>query len=190
MEITQDHRNLIEYIVKNNLRFAGNEDLVEDFCSETFKRSYSIISSVNNIQNLNNYLNKVASSAILEVLKNSGRLRKSNGNYIKIQETPISSINVYDLDEDGDIHFDIPDPSSHVEEEILKQEEIDMIRKIVFSLDEADKSNRYMDIFILRYCKNFKQSEIAKELGISQGEVSKRLITLIRKINSKINSLI
>ena len=178
MELTQEHRKLIEGIVRKNPRMSGNEDLFEDFCSETFKRSYTIISSINDVKNLEMYLNKVASSAILGVLKNSGRLRKSRTGYVQLQEQniPVSSDN-------NDMFINLPDTAISVEESIIKQDEIKLIRDLIVKIDNNEKDKKYIDIFYLRYLMGYKQSQVANEIGISQGEVSKRLIELAKKIN-------
>ena len=41
-----EQRILIEKLVKSNNKFKGNEDLLEDFCSETYKRSYSLFDTI------------------------------------------------------------------------------------------------------------------------------------------------
>ena len=68
MDTLNRQRDLIEKLVKSNSKFKGNEDLLEDFCSETYKRSYSLLESLD-IQNLENYIAKVVNTAILNVLK-------------------------------------------------------------------------------------------------------------------------
>lgn len=183
MELTEKHRNLIENIVRKNPRFNGNEDLLDDFCSETFKRFYSIASSFNDIKNQEVYLNKVASTAILEVLRSSGRLRKSKGGYKQIKENQGFPAITYELDEDELIVFDIPDPAPAVEEKIIQEEEIKEIRDIILKIDSRKKDKRYFDIFTLRYLKGLNQAEISSTLGISQGEVSKRITELAQKVN-------
>ncbi|MFH0702594.1 MAG: sigma-70 family RNA polymerase sigma factor [bacterium] len=183
MELAQEYRALIENIIKRNPRFYGNEDLADDFCSETFKRCYSIISSLDNIKNFESYLNKVASSAILDVLKNHGRLRRSKDGYVQVQEVFTSAPGVYAVDDEENLLYDIPDPAVHVEEIIIQQEEIKKIKNIIFRIDSEKKNKKYQDIFILRYLKGLNQSEISSELGISQGEVSKRFAELVKKIN-------
>jgi len=186
VELTEKHRNLIENIVKNNPRFIGNEDLADDFCSETFKRAYSIISSFENINNFEIYLNKIASSAILDVLKSSGRLRKSKTGYHKIQEKLVSSTSTYEMDENDNIVYSIQDPTPSFEDRIIQQEEVKIIRDIILQIDSKEKSKRYLDIFILRYLKGLNQLEISSEIGVSQGEISKRITELAKKVNKYI----
>ncbi|MDD3149593.1 MAG: sigma-70 family RNA polymerase sigma factor [Candidatus Gastranaerophilales bacterium] len=190
MEITQEHRALIENIIKTNNRFKGNEDLLEDFCSETFQRTYSILSSINNVEKIENYIRKVSTTAIIEVLRTAGRLTKTSGKYQKTNETVISEIarpkqsTVNDLDP----FFDIPDPKPHFEESIITQDELQKIKKVIYELDYHENNKKFADIFVMRYIKEYKQAEIAEKLGISQGEVSKRLIKIAKEVNKKLNA--
>jgi len=193
VELAQKYRHLIETIVKNNNRFSGNEDLFEDFCSETFKRSYLIISSINDIDHIERYLSKVASAAILEVLKSSGRLRRSSSGYVKTNEVPVAVVapsvinDAYQTDEDGFILYDIPDPAVSIEDSVLSKDEANSIVKAVYELNYNEQEKRFIEIFTLRYIENLSQNDISKMMGISQGEVSKRLAEMIRKIGELVN---
>ncbi len=187
MEISLEHRQIIEDIIRKNPRLSGNEDLFEDFCSETIKRSLSVFSSINDVNNLEVYLSKISSSAILEVLRSSGRLKRINKKYQKINEMPISPTGVYNINNDGELVYDIPDDSANFEEKIILQEDIQRIRDIIVQIDMREKAKKYRDIYFLRYIKGLKQAEISKELAISQGEVSKRLIDLVSKIKEAYN---
>ena len=73
MELAQDKINLIERLIKTNRKFVNNEDLYDDFFNETCKRSLPIISTISSDSTLEVYLKKVATSSILNVLKDSGR---------------------------------------------------------------------------------------------------------------------
>lgn len=180
MEITQEHKNLILDVVRKNPRSRGNEDLLEDFCSETLRRSYAIISSSSNIESIQPYINKVATTAILEVLKTSGRIRRTAGSYKQVQEVPANFHNVYGMDDSGLIIHDIPDPAPHIEDVILKKEQVMAVKKIIEDADSRDPAKRYLDLFVLKYIKGIKQADISTELAISQGEVSKRLTELAK----------
>ena len=188
VDFSQEHLDLIESIVRKNPRFSGNEDLFEDFCSETCNRSYSILTTVNDVDNLTIYLNKIVSSAILNVLKNSGRLKRTKTNYEKVQEIPIS-LTQYNVDDNGEMVFDIPDPALPVDEKISRQEEIKLIRNIICKINMDEPEKQYFEIFKSRYFSMLKQSEIAYNLNISQGEVSKRLTELAIKVNSYLKNI-
>ena len=68
MDTLQEQRDLIERLIKSNNKYFGNEDLLDDFCSETYKRSHSLFENVD-IKDIENYIAKVANTAILNVLK-------------------------------------------------------------------------------------------------------------------------
>ena len=91
MELLKEQRDLIEKIVKSSPKFSGNEDLFEDFCSETYKKSYLILESVKDINSLEAYIKKVVSSAIIDVLKSHGRVVRSTKGYLSIKEIPLSA---------------------------------------------------------------------------------------------------
>lgn len=183
--LPERYRPLIEKIIKSNSRFSGNEDLLEDFCSETFKRCYKILSSTDSIVNFEAYLHKVANSAILDVLRSSGRLRRLKSGYKKVKTESLSQS--YNTDESFDIIFDIPDPNPGVEEDVIKHEEIKLIRKALKDLDTEFQEKQFLKIFQLRYIEGKRQAEIAQILNLSQGEVSKRLINLAKKVLSRIH---
>ena len=90
MELVEEYRILIEKLVKANPKYNGNEDLLEDFCSETYQKSYLILQSVEDTSSLEAYLKKVVSSAIMDVLKNSGRITRSTKGYKSINEISFS----------------------------------------------------------------------------------------------------
>ena len=68
-ELAQDKLDLISKIIKNDKKFVNNEDLYEDFFNETCKRSFLIAKNVNSEATLSTYLRRIASTAILNVLK-------------------------------------------------------------------------------------------------------------------------
>ena len=181
----EKYRPLIEKIIKSNSRYGGNEDLFEDFCSETFKRCYKILNSEDTIVNFEAYLHKVASSAILDVLRSSGRLRRLKSGYKKV--SPETVVQPYNTDEKFDIIYDIEDPTPTVEETLIRDEEVQYIRKALKDLDSEFKDKMFLEIFRMRYIEGKKQRDIAQTLGLSQGEVSKRLIDLAKRVLSRIH---
>lgn len=58
MELAQDKIDLIEKIIKNDRKFANNEDLFDDFFNETCKRSLLIVKTVTSDATLEAYLKK------------------------------------------------------------------------------------------------------------------------------------
>lgn len=191
LDTIQEQRDLIEKLIKSNNKFFGNEDLLEDFCSETYKRSYALFDSVG-IKSIENYIAKVANTAILNVLKENGRVRRRKDSYVSTKEILVSPLPQTPMVEEFErpqsfqaasvvqngFTYDVADPRDSFEEKIVRK---DLLQKVVDIVLVAQKSNpikEYLKIFYLRYVKEMKQKEIASEVNISQSEVSKRLIEI------------
>ena len=186
LDTLQEQRNLIETLIKTNNKFFGNEDLLEDFCSETYKRSHSLFESVG-IKDIENYIAKVANTAILNVLKENGRVRRRKESYVSTGEILISPIPTKTDDEpkpeavsvaQNGFVYEIADPRDSFEEKIVRRDLLQKIVDIVLVAQKNNPSKEFLKIFYLRYVKELKQKEIAKEINISQSEVSKRLIEI------------
>ena len=173
LDTLNEQRILIEKLVKSNNKFKGNEDLLDDFCSETYKRSYSLFETVEP-KGLESYIAKVANTAILNVLKENGRVRRRENKYVSTADILVnpaqskSEVFVYEL----------PDPKDSFEEKIVRKDLLQKIVDIVLVAQKNNPAKEYLKIFYLRYIKELKQREIAEEINISQAEVSKRLFEL------------
>ena len=196
MDTINEQRELIEKLVKSNNKFKGNEDLIEDFCSETYKRSYSLFDNVN-IKDIENYIAKVVNTAILTVLKQNGRVRRRDNKYVSTHEVLINpvpakiqepEIIVEKMPEPAVVYepvvYDIADPRDSFEEKVVRKDLLQKIVDIVLIAQKENPSKEFLKIFYLRYIKEFKQKEIAEEVNISQAEVSKRLIEILRIVKS------
>lgn len=181
MVITQTHKSIIEKLVASNKRFAGNEDLFEDFCAEALERCLFLLEKTDEIEKIENYLNKIISSSIINVLKSSGRIVRNSEGYKSVTHTFVSIENPLD---DG--FLDIKDPTISFVEKITEKETLQEIYDLVLHFEEEYPDENFYKIFYMKYVQGKKQREIASALGISQGEVSKRLFNLMKKIGSEI----
>ena len=82
--------------------------------------------------------------------------------------------------------IDIEDPRENIEEEIIKKDLLQRIADAVCVIHSDNPSKLYLQIYEARYTRGLKQKDIASTLGISQSEVSKRLIELSELIKNKI----
>ena len=184
MDTLQEQRNFIEKLVKSNNKFYGNEDLLEDFCSETYKRSHALLENAN-IDNIGSYLSKVTNTAILSVLKESGRVRRRENKYISTKEILVNPLPVSKKENAENINissslnvYDIADPRDSFEEKIVRKDLLQKIVDIVLVAQKNNPTREYFKIFYFRYVKEMKQKEIAQELNLSQAEISKRLVEI------------
>ncbi len=188
MLLVEEQRSLIEKIVRGNKNFRGNEDLFEDFCSEAFQKSYMIFNSSSNIQKIESYVSKVVHTSILSVLKNSGRIRRSNDGYVPTKEIKVpefnSAVTVKTQPLGPDFILDFPDPKDSAEEILITKDCLQKIADAVCIIHKEIPSQLFLDIFYLRYVKGLKQTEISKSLNLSQSEISKRLMQLSKLISN------
>ncbi len=189
MELTQDKINLIERLIKTNRKFTNNEDLYEDFFNETCKRSLPIISTISSDSTLEVYLRKVATSSILNVLKDSGRLRRTHDSYVATKEVSLNApepsySNTYN---NIKIEYEPIDFDNGPEDVAIKKEVLTFVLDSLNNINSQDPDKQYLELYRLRYKEGMTQSEIARELNLSQSEVSKRLFKLMQKIKTSLN---
>ena len=186
MLLIEEQRSLIEKIVKADKNFSGNEDLLEDFCSEAFQKSYMIFNSSSNINKIENYVKKVVHTSIVGVLRNSGRVRRSTDGYIPTKEVKVPDFSSKTITKLTGHEFvlDFPDPRDSVEEILITKDCLQRIADAICIIHKEVPNQLFLDIFYKRYVKGEKQSEIAKTLNLSQSEVSKRLMRLSKLISN------
>ncbi len=189
MELAQDKIDLIEKIIKNDRKFANNEDLNDDFFNETCKRSLLIVKTVTSDATLEAYLRKIATTSILNVLKNEGRLRRTKTGYMSTKEVPLETAVQSSLPDYSKIEVTYePVAIQDTPEDVaVKKEILQIIVDSVFEVDEQEPDKQYAKLYDLRYEKGMTQKEIAEELSISQSEVSKRIFKLMEKVKQTFN---
>ncbi len=182
MDLAQEKLDLIAKVIKNDRKFSDNEDLYDDFFNETCKRSLGIVNVITSDVTLEAYLRKIATTSILNVLKDSGRLRRTKGGYratnnVSIDET--DSLNQYS---NAKISYDNFVIEETPEEIIVRDETLKQVATVILTIDNEEPEKQYLQIYKLRYDKGMTQKEISEELGLSQSEISKRLFKLMRKV--------
>lgn len=189
MELEKQKIDLITKIIKSDKKYIDNEDLFDDFFNETCKRSFLIMKSVKNESSLESYLKKIATTSIINVLKDSGRVRRTPSGFVSNQESSLEEIvsptkNAYS---DVNINYDVVDLNDGPEEISIKRETIQSVIDAVSIVHNSNPSKQYMQLYQLRYVKGLRQKQIAQELNLSQSEVSKRLLELMEEVKTAFN---
>lgn len=184
LELNQEKIDLITKIIKSDKKYADHEDLFEDFFNETYKRSFLVMKSVKNEASLDAYLRKIVTTAIIAVLKDSGRVKRTSEGFTSIQEESLDQIISIPENKYSNTHisYDIVDLSDGPEEVVIKKEIMQSLFDAVSIANTSNPEKQYMQLYELRYVKGLKQKEIAQELNLSQGEVSKRLLELVEEV--------
>lgn len=200
VELTQDKIDLIAKIIRNDRKYSGNEDLYDDFFNETCQRSMAILDAVDNEVTLEAYLKKVATTSIINVLKDTGRLRRSKTGYMTTKEVPLETVVQSQPEEAATeapvfetekINYELYNVSyanisipAGPEENAIRNEILDFVARTIQRIDKNEPDKKYLEIFVSRYQNGMTQKQISHQLGISQSEVSKRLFGLIDKVKS------
>lgn len=198
VELEQDKIELIKKIITTDKKYVDNEDLYDDFFNETYKRSFLIMKSVKNEASLEAYLRKIATTSIINVLKDSGRLRRTSEGFAPTKETSldelVSPVSVQTQSQpqskysNVNINYDVIDLSDGPEEVVIKKEILQKLVDAVAIVHTSNPAKQYMQLYELRYVKGLKQKQIADEMNLSQGEVSKRLLELIEEVKKAFNN--
>lgn len=77
---------------------------------------------------------------------------------------------------------DLIDPIEFCPQKRISEQTIEKLLKLVKLIDEQHPTKNYYDIFSLRYIKRLNQTEVARTLKISQVELSKRFVELIKLV--------
>ncbi len=170
MELEQEKVNLIKKLIVSDKKYTNNEDLFDDFFNETYKRSFLIMKTVKNESSLESYLKKVATTSIINVLKDSGRVKRTQEGFVPHKETSIEEMfaapdNKYS---NVQINYDIVDVKDGPEEIVIKKEVLQKLADALTIAHNSDPAKQYMQLYEMRYVKGMKQKEIANELNLSQ----------------------
>ena len=187
MEFTQDKIDLIERIIKNDRKFANNEDLYDDFFNETCKRSVNIVKTITSDATLEAYLKKIATTSILNVLKDSGRLRRTREGFTPTREISLDEHTDSNNYANARIVYEPVYTDNTPEDELVRKEILQHVMNSLEKIDKETPDKNYLQIFKLRYDNGMTQKEIAKILNLSQSEISKRLFKLMEKIKQAFN---
>lgn len=187
VEFTQDKIDLIAKIIKNDRKFMNNEDLYDDFFNETCKRSVMIVKTISSDLTLEAYLRKIATTSILNVLKDSGRLRRTREGFTSTREVPLETSDDSSLFANAKIEYDIVDVNDNPEEIVVKKEILQRVIDSVNEINNSEPEKQFLMLYNLRYDKGMTQKEIANELNLSQSEISKRLFKLMEKVKQAFN---
>lgn len=182
MEIAQEKIELISKIIKNDRKFSNNEDLYEDFLNETCKRSVGIIDAIDTEATLETYLRRIVTTSIINVLKDSGRLRRTRAGYMSTKEVELKEQDSNSDYSNVSINYANVKIPENPEEIVIQKELLKFVADTVKRVDSEEPDKKYLELYLMRYDKGMTQSEIAQSLNISQSEVSKRLFKLMEKV--------
>ncbi|MBQ8848243.1 MAG: hypothetical protein IJ003_04795 [Candidatus Gastranaerophilales bacterium] len=212
LQISREHRALIESVIRESTKFRGHEELIDIFCDAIYKKSYLLMDAIRDMSRLRRHLLMICDSCMEQIIKekqkfDETKLYKQIENNYKLQEE-IVSVKKTPLEEKEDLEHEFErqkhqknivnlkeeiqrserysssdmliDPLEFCPQKRISEHTIDKLIQIVKMISMQYPKKRYYEIFSLRYIKRFNQTEIAREMKISQVELSKRFVELIK----------
>lgn len=205
LQMNNEHRILIESVIKELPLYRGNEDLSLLFCETIYKKSYLLIDAIKDQVRLKRHLIPICETCMAQIIKESqkfaSRREPKKEPQIQIAKEEIVSLRsekkqiekpkVVSLKEEfeipqNDISEALIDPIDYCPKKEASEETVEKLIQIVKLIDNKHPQKRYYEIFFLRYLKGLNQAEIAQSMNISQAEISKRFIELIKLTTEKI----
>ena len=212
LQINNEHRALIESVIRESAKFRGNEELIDLFCDAIYKKSYLLIDAIRDTARLKRHLMMISDSCMEQIIKEKRKFEETKV-YRQIEynsrlKEDIVSVKKSPLRDEDDVNEDFrmqraKDSVINIKEELQMSERYDSVESLIDPLEfcpqrriseyTVDKliqvvkavsasfpKKRYYEIFTLRYIKKLNQSQIAQEMKISQVELSKRFVELIK----------
>ncbi len=209
LQMNKENRILIESVIKENPNFLGNEELLDVFCEVIYKKSYLLIDAIKDKQRLKRHLASICDTSMNQIIQEKNKL---NGCKKNTQDSKIISVKTQKTprrEQKGFFSKKAKEEVVNLKEEIQTREKLDAAEELIDPLEFCPKKEageavlekliqiikqvhiqnpkkKYYDIFFLRYIKGFSQTEIARELRISQIELSKRFVEMIKLAGEKV----
>lgn len=210
-KINNQHRALIETVIRESAKFRGNEELIDLFCDAIYKKSYLIMDAIRDTTRLKRHLMMICDNCMEQIIKEKRKFEQTKiyrqieqnsrlqEEIVQLKKTPLTDKE--DLEEEFKIHqatksvvnlkeeiqrserYDssdmLIDPLDFCPQKRVSEYTIEKLIQIVKIIDAKFPKKRYYEIFSLRYIKKLNQTDIAREMKISQVELSKRFVELI-----------
>lgn len=219
LKIENEHRALIESIIRESAKFRGNEELIDLFCEAIYKKSYLLIDAIRDKARLKRHLMMISDSCMDQIIKEKRKFEQTKvyrqiehtsnlqKEIVPLKNNPLShkeeleeefrmqqaSRSVVNLKEEiqrsekYDSSDMLIDPLDFCPQKRVSEHTIEKLIQIVKIIDSKFPKKRYYEIFVLRYIKKYNQTDIAREMKISQVELSKRFVELIKLTRENTN---
>jgi RNA polymerase sigma-70 factor (ECF subfamily) len=162
--IVESHRPQIFRFLLASLR---DVDLAETLTQECFLKAH---------RNWGSF--RGDSSAMTWLMRIAINLQKDHWRNRRLQFWRHTQTNSIDLDEAGEW---LPSGERTVEQQLLAQEQVAQVWKIVGNLSERQRT-----VFLLRYVEERELSEIAQATGLSEGTVKAHLSRALSKVRAEL----
>ena len=212
LQINNEHRALIETVIRESAKFRGNEELIDIFCDAIYKKSYLLMDAIRDTERLKRHLAMICDSCMNQIIKEKRKFEETKPyrqveynerlkeDIVSVKKTPLadedeindefrmqrarqSVVNIKEevqYSEKYDSVETLIDPLEFCPQRRISEYTVDKLIQVVKAVSASFPKKRYYEIFTLRYVKKMNQNQIAQQMKISQIELSKRFVELIK----------
>lgn len=212
LQINNEHKALIESVIRESAKFRGNEELIDLFCEAVYKKTYLLMDAIRDTARLRRHLLMICDSCMEQIIKEKRRFEetkifrqiehtaKLQEDIVSVKKSPLTDKealeeefkmqqarkNVVNLKEEiqRSEKYDsvdiLIDPLDFCPQKRVSEHTAQKLLQIVKSISAKFPKKRYYEMFTLRYMRKLNQMDIAREMKISQVELSKRFVELIK----------
>ena len=212
LQINNEHKALIESVIRESAKFRGNEELIDLFCEAVYKKTYLLMDAIRDTARLRRHLLMICDSCMEQIIREKRRFEetkifrqiehanKLQEDIVSVKKSPLTDKeileeefkmqqarrNVVNLKEEiqRSEKYDsvdiLIDPLDFCPQKRVSEYTAQKLLQIVKSISAKFPKKRYYEMFTLRYMRKLNQTDIAREMKISQVELSKRFVELIR----------
>ena len=166
LQINENHRALIESVIRESPKFIGHEDLLDIFCEAIYKKSYLVIDAIRDIPRLRRHLTMISDGCMDSIIR-----EKQKFDDIEIYKQPKRTKSKQDI-----VSVKKPTPLDF-EDETDRNIEKKQKENIVNLKEEIQNAERYDAVSML-----IDPLEFCPQKRVSEHTVD-RLINIVKQIN-------
>lgn len=207
LEIKNEYKVLISSVIEENPKYRGNEHLMDAFLEVMYKKASLLLDAIKDKSRLKRHLAMLSDGCMNQVIKQY-KAKEETKLYKQVEQNVKKRQNIVSLKKDIDKNLSytkeakngnivnlreeienkerynnvntVLDPLEFYSYQTVSENTVDKLMYIIRQIDLKFPQKRYYDIFSLRYIKKYSQSQMAQELKISQTELSKRFVEMIK----------
>ena len=119
-----------------------------------------------------------------------GRVRRTHQSYVSTRDIETQQVEMKEPAnniENVSVNYNFITIPKNPEEIVVEKELLQSVYDSVVVAHSQNIEKQYLQLYELRYVEGKKQAEIAREMNISQSQVSKRLFELMDAVKKSIN---
>lgn len=171
--MNKKYQDIIVEVIKNNARFQGHEDLLDDVFNDVVERLGSVLDAIDDETIARSYIERIAKLSVITLTK-----QKKSLTPIKVSSASRLVDDV--VKKESQNHYEIFDYTPKaISDNYSISEDLQMsVEQAIMHLNNEYPTKDYVEIYKLRFIENKSVEEISEVLKTSQAQTAERLFDL------------